>query len=183
MWPEQQPRGEARPHAYDLFDEGTQIGTLHWRARPRRAVGWYLTRLGKGPEPLFVDTAISDLSRDERSTAHDWDLHAELAAILSTALALDAAGRELHPERAQGTRRFRRGLAAARYEIHVTDVEPAILSRITPELHLDSVSNVTILAGELLEGGLEVAIQRIGLVGGRIVAVFRSDEVDEGPDS
>jgi len=35
----------------------------------------------------------------------------------------------------------------------------------------------------VLDGGLEVAIQRIGLVGGRIVAVFRSDEVDEGPDS
>ena len=86
----------------------------------------------------------------------------------------------IHPERAQGTRRFRRGLAAGRYEIHVTDVEPAILSRITPELHLDSVSNVTILAGELLEGGLEVAIQRIGLVGGRIVAVFRSDELEDG---
>jgi hypothetical protein len=179
MWPEQQPRGEARPHAYDLYDDGSQIGTLHWRARPRRAAGWYLTRSGGAPERLFVDTAIDELARDERSTAHDWDLHAELAAILSTALALDAAGRAIHPERAQGTRRFRRGLAAGRYEIHVTDVEPAILARIAPELHLDSVSNVTILAGQLLEGGLEVAIQRIGLVGGRIVAVFRSDEVDE----
>src|ERR1044072_8135237 len=176
MWPEQQPRGEARPHAYDLFDEGTQIGTLHWRARPRRAVGWYLTRSGKGPERLFVDTAIDELARDERSSDHDWDLHAELAAILSTALALDAARRELFPARAQGRRRVRRGLAAGRYEIHVTDVDAAVLARIAPELHLDAVSNVTILAGELLEGGLEVALARIGLVGGRIVAVFRSDE-------
>jgi hypothetical protein len=178
MWPERQTRGEPRPHAYDLYDDGSQIGTLHWRARPRRAVGWYLTRTGAAPERLFVDTAIDELSRDERSTAHDWDLHAELAAILSTALALDAAGRAIHPERAQGTRRFRRGLAAGRYEIHVTDVEPAILARMTPELHLDSVSNVTILAGELIEGGLEIAIQRISLVGGRIVAVFRNDEIE-----
>jgi hypothetical protein len=177
MWPERQPR-EARPHAYDLYDEGSHIGTLHWRARPRRAVGWYLTRTGAAPERMFVDTAIDEMSRDERSTAHDWELHAELAAILSTALALDAAGRAIHPERAQGTRRFRRGLAAGRYEIHVTDCEPAILARVAPELHLDSVSNVAILAGELLDGGLEVAIQRIGLVGGRIVAVFRSDETE-----
>ena len=179
MWPEQQPRGEARPHAYDLFDEGTQIGTLHWRARPRRAVGWYLTRSGKGPEPLFVDTAIRGFSPTSARRRTIGTCTPSWRAILSTALALDAAGRELHPERAQGTRRFRRGLAAGRYEIHVTDVEPAILSRITPRLHLDSVSNVTILAGELLDGGLEVAIQRIGLVGGRIVAVFRSDEVDD----
>jgi hypothetical protein len=181
MWPERQPRDEARPHAYDLYDEGSQIGTLLWRARPRRAVGWYLTLSGAPAVRLFVDTAIDELARDERSTAHDWDLHAELAAILSSALALDAAGRVVHPERAQGTRRFRRGLAAGRYEIHVTDVETAILARITPELHLDSVSNVTILAGELMQGGLEVAIQRIGLVGGRIVAVFHSDELED-PD-
>jgi hypothetical protein len=178
MWQERQPREEPRPHAYDLFDEGEQIGTLHWRERPRSAVGWYLTRRRGAPERLFVDAAIEELARDQRSTTHDWELHAELAAILSTALALDAAGRVLHPERAQGTRRFRRGLAAGRYEIHVTDVEPAILARVAPELHLDSVSNVTILAGELVEGGLEVAIQRISLVGGRIVAVFRSDELD-----
>jgi hypothetical protein len=178
MWPERQSHSEARPHAYDLYDEGSHIGTLHWRARPRRTVGWYLTRNGTRPERLFVDTAIDELARDERSTTHDWELHAELAAILSTALALDAAGRVLHPERAQGTRRFRRGLAPGRYEIHVTDVEPMILARVAPELHLDSVSNVAILAGELLEGGLELAMQRIGLVGGRIVAVFRNDEQD-----
>jgi hypothetical protein len=176
MWPEPQPTGDERPHAYDLFDEGTQIGTLLWRAHPRRSVGWYVWRSGRGPERLFVDTAIDELARDERSSAHDWDLHAELAAILSTALALDAAGRELFPDRAQGTRRFRRGLAAGRYEIHVTDVDPAMLARIVPELHLDAVSNVTILGGELLEGGLDVALARIALVGGRIVAVFRSDE-------
>jgi hypothetical protein len=178
MWPQRQSRGEPRPHAYDLYKEGSHVGTLHWRARPRRTAGWYLTLTGSATLRLFVDTAIDELARDERSTTHDWELHAELAAILSTALALDAAGRAINPETAQGTRRFRRGQAAGRYEIHVTDVEPMILARIAPELHLDSVSNVTILAGELLEGGLELAMSRIGLVGGRIVAVFRNDEPD-----
>src|SRR4051812_44756952 len=176
MWPEQNPRDEPRPHSYDLFDEGEPVATLHWLARPRRAVGWYMTRAGEAPARLFVDSAIEELARDERSTTHDWELHAELAAILSTALALDAACRVIHPARAQGTRRFRRGLAAGRYEIHITDVEPTILARVVPELHLDAVSNVAILAGELLEGGLELAMQRVGLVGGRIVAVFRNDE-------
>jgi hypothetical protein len=176
MWPEQQPRGEARPHAYDLYEEGEQVATLHWVARPRRAVGWYMTRLGEAPQRLFVDSAIEELARDERSSPHDWELHAELAAILSTALALDAAGRSLHPERERHTRRFGRPLAAGRYEIHVADVDTSILARAVPELHLHAVSNVAVLAGELLDGGLENAIQRVTLVGGRVVAVFRNDE-------
>jgi hypothetical protein len=176
MWPEPQQSDEARPHAYELYDEGEQVATLHWLARPRRAVGWYLTRTREAPARLFVDAAIEELARDERSSPHDWELHAELAAILSTALALDAAGRSLHPERERRTRRFGRGLAAGRYEIHVADVDTAVLARAVPELHLHAVSNVAVLAGELLDGGLEIAIQRVTLVGGRVVAVFRNDE-------
>ena len=176
MWPEQNPRSEPRPHSYDLFDEGEQVATLHWLARPRRAVGWYMTRAGEAPVRLFVDSAIEELARDERSSPHDWELHAELAAILSTALALDAAGRSLHPDRERKTRRFGRGLAGGRYEIHVADVDTAVLARAIPELHLHAVSNVSVLAGELLDGGLEIAIQRVALVGGRVVAVFRNDE-------
>jgi hypothetical protein len=176
MWPELQPRGEPRPHAYDLFEEGEQVATLHWLSRPRRAVGWYMTRTGETPQRLFVDSAIEDLARDERSSPHDWELHAELAAILSTALALDAAGRSLYPERERRTRRFGRSLAGGRYEIHVADVDTGVLARAVPELHLHAVSNVAVLAGELLDGGLELAIQRVNLVGGRVVAVFRNDE-------
>jgi hypothetical protein len=176
MWPEEQQSPEARPHAYELYDDGEQVATLRWVARPRRAVGWYMTRTADAPQRLFVDSAIEDLSRDERSSPHDWELHAELAAILSTALALDAAGRSLHPDRERRTRRFGRGLAAGRYEIHVADVDTAILARAVPELHLHAVSNVAVLAGDLLDGGLEVAIQRVALIGGRVVAVFRNDE-------
>jgi len=176
MWPEQNPRDEPRPHSYDLFDEGEPVATLHWLARPRRAVGWYMTRAGEAPARLFVDSAIEELARDERSSPHDWELHAELAAILSTALALDAAGRSIHPERERRTRRFGRGLAGGRYEIHVADVDTAVLARAVPELHLHAVSNVAVLAGDLLDGGLEIAIQRVALVGGRVVAVFRNDE-------
>jgi hypothetical protein len=176
MSAQHQPQGEARPHSYDLFEDGSRIGQLEWRQRPRTTLGWYLTE-GTGPgRRLFVDTAIDELARDTRSPAHDWDLHAELAAILSTALALDAAGRALYPSRLRPTRRFRRPLSAGRYEIHVTDVDPAILGRAVPELHLDAISNVVVLAGELVAGGLEVALQRVTLLGGRVVAVFNDDD-------
>jgi hypothetical protein len=176
---EHQPRREARPHAYDLFEDGALIARLEWRQRPRNALGWYVVRGVEPAQRLFVDTAIDELARDTRSPSHDWDLHAELAAILSTALALDAAGRALYPSRQRPTRRFRRPLSAGRYEIHVTDADPAILARAIPELHLESISNVAILAGELVAGGLELALQRISLLGGRVVAVFSSDDSDD----
>jgi hypothetical protein len=38
---------------------------------------------------------------------------------------------------------------------------------------------VAILAGELVAGGLELALQRISLLGGRVVAVFSSDDTDD----
>jgi hypothetical protein len=176
MSAEHHPRRETRPHAYDLFEDGARIARLEWRQRPRNALGWYLVEPDEPPRRLFVDTAIDELARDTRSPTHDWDLHAELAAILSTALAIDGAGRALYPSRLRPTRRFRRPLSTGRYEIHVTDVEPAILARAIPELHLDAVSNVAILAGELVAGGLEIALQRISLLGGRVVAVFSSDD-------
>jgi hypothetical protein len=176
MSAEHQSQGEAQPHAYGLFEDGSPIGQLEWRQRPRTALGWYLVEGSGAGRRLFVDTAIDELARDTRSPAHDWDLHAELAAILSTALALDAAGRAIYPSRLRPTRRFRRPLSAGRYEIHVTDVEPAILARAVPELHLDAISNVVVLAGELVAGGLEVALQRVTLLGGRVVAVFNDDD-------
>jgi len=175
MSAEQQPQGESRPHVYDLIEDGRRIAQLEWRPHPRNTLGWYLIEGSLPPRRLFVDTAIDELARDTRSPEHDWDLHAELAAILSTALALDAAGRVLYPSRLRPTRRFRRPISAGRYEIHVTDADPAILARAVPELHLHAVSNVAVLAGELVSGGLELALQRISLLGGRVVAVFSDD--------
>jgi hypothetical protein len=179
MSAEHQPHGEASPHLYDLLEDGRRIARLEWRNRPRSALGWYLTEGSAAARRLFVDSAIEELARDRRSPAHDWDLHAELAAILSTALALDAAGRSLYPSRTRPTRRFGRPLSAGRYEIHVTDADPAILARAVPELHLDAVSNVAVLAGELVSGGLEAALQRITLLGGRVVAIFSDDDRDD----
>jgi hypothetical protein len=183
MWPEHERRGQPRQqHGYEIYDEGRRVGRLEWRLRPRSIVGWYLTVDPRPPQRLRVDPAIDELARDRRAVEHDWDLHAELAAILSTALALDAAELFLHPERELPRGRFRRKPAFGSYEIHVTDVEPAILSRAVPELHLESVANVAVLGGELAGIGLETALRRIALLGGRVVAVFRMHPPEEEPE-
>jgi hypothetical protein len=174
MWPEHERRGKPRPqHAYEVHDDGHRVGRLEWRLRPRSVAGWYLTIDPRPPQRLKVDPAIDELARDKRSAAHDWELHAELAAILSTALALDAAELYLHPERELPRGRFRRKPTFGSYEIHIADLDPAILARAVPELHMDSVANVVILAGELAGIGLETALRRVALLGGRVVAVFR----------
>jgi hypothetical protein len=182
MWPEHERRGKPRPqHEYEVYDDGRRVGRLEWRPRPRSVAGWYLTVEPRPPHRLRVDPAIDELARDKRSSAHDWELHAELAAILSTAFALDAAELVLHPERELPRGRFRRKPTFGSYEIHVADVDPPILARAVPELHMESVANVVILAGQLAGIGLETALRRITLLGGRVVAVFRM-HTDEDPE-
>jgi hypothetical protein len=177
MWPEPERRGAPRPHAYDLFEDGRPIGRLEWRARPRREVGWYVIRPPRPGHRLTVDPSIDGLARDAASSDHDWDLNAELSAILSTALAVDAAERFLHPQAAHARQRFNR-LQTGPYEIHVTDIEPYVLAHAVPELPLTAVSDVRILEGELHEDALKGALRRIALLGGRVVAVFRTDPED-----
>ena len=153
------------------------MGRLEWRSRPRAAAGWYVTLPPRPPDRLNVDPAIDQLSRDRTSSDHDWDLNAELSAILSTAMAVDAADRLLHPRAEFPRRRFNR-LSSGPYEIHVTDIEPGVLAHAVPELPLSAVSDVRILEGELHDDALTCALRRIALLGGRVVAVFRSE-----PDS
>ncbi|MET0815905.1 MAG: hypothetical protein ABWZ67_00045 [Solirubrobacteraceae bacterium] len=126
---------------------------------------------------LQVDPSIEGLARDAASPDHDWDLNAELSAILCTALAVDAAERFLHPQAANARHRFNR-LQTGPYEIHVTDIDPNVLAHAVPELPLTAVSDVRILEGELHEDVLKGALRRIALLGGRVVAVFRTDPED-----
>ena len=153
------------------------MGRLEWRSRPRTAVGWYLTLPPRPADRLCVDPAIEKLAGDRTSSAHDWNLSAELSAILSTALAVDAADRLLHPRAEFPRRRFNR-LSSGPFEIHVADIEPTVLAHAVPELPLTAVSDVRILAGVLHEDALTIALRRIALLGGRVVAVFRGE-----PDS
>ena len=146
--------------------------------RPRRDAGWYLLLDGVPTRRLKVDPAVEDLARDTVSADHDWYLYAELSAILSTTLALDAAEAVLHPRPEVERRRFHSRLDAGHYEIHVADLEPVILAHTVPELQLSSVSNVNVLEGDLYAPALQAALRRITLLGGRIVAVFHSGAED-----
>ena len=177
MWPDPEPKDRARPHTYELYDDSRPVGRLEWRARPRSEAGWYVVLPPRPADRISVDPSIDALARDIRSSDHEWELNAELSAILSTAMAVDAADRFLHPRAEPSRRRFNR-LSAAPYEIHVTGIETTVLAHAVPELPLTAVSDVRILEGELHEDALTSALRRITLLGGRVVAVFRSE-----PDS
>jgi hypothetical protein len=173
--PADEPHGAPRPHHYELHDHDQAIGRLEWRRHPRREAGWYLVGPSDAAQRLDVDPAIDELAADEHSDAHDWELSAELAAILSTALALDAAERTLHPRTETRRGRFRRLSTARRYEIYVAGLDPALLARAVPELPLTAVSDASVLEGRLLPDGFATVVRRIELLGGRIVAVFGDD--------
>ena len=177
VWPDPEPLDLVPPHAYELFEDSRPVGRLEWRARPRTDAGWYVTLPSRPPDRLSVDPAIDQLARDIKSSDSDWELSAELSAILSTGMAIDAADRLLHPRAELPRRRFNR-LASGPYEIHVTDIEPTVLAHAVPELPLTAASDVRILTGELHEDALTLALRRIALLGGRVVAVLRGE-----PDS
>jgi hypothetical protein len=182
MPPAHEPQGAPRPHRYDLHDHDHAIGRLEWRPLPRRTAGWYLMRPPGPAQRLSVDPAIDELAGDERSPEHDWELNAELAAILSTALALDAAEQVLHPRDEPIRGRFRRLSTVRRYEIYVSGLEPSLLAHTVPELPLTSVADTCILEGELLPEGFAAVVRRVELLGGTIVAVF-GDEGESGSES
>jgi hypothetical protein len=156
-------------HTYPLFAGGRAVGRLAWRAEPRREAGWHLTYDGE-TRRLLVDTAIDDL-RTSVDDEHAWAVHAEVAAILSTALALDAAERAIHERPRHHTRRFQR-LERTPYEIYLRDVEPAVVSRAVPELSLASVSDVIVLEGPLTAAALTTILRRLKLLGGAVVEVI-----------
>ena len=177
VWPDPEPRDLVPPHAYELFEDSRAVGRLEWRSHPRADAGWYVTLPPRPPDRLSVDAAIDQLARDIKSSDSDWELSAELSAILSTAMAIDAADRLLHPHAELPHRRFNR-LSSGPYEIHVTDIEPNVLAHAVPELPLTAAADVRILTGELHEDALTMALRRIALLGGRVVAVLRGE-----PDS
>jgi hypothetical protein len=168
-----------RRHVYDLFSAGHLVGRLVWRTQPRAATGWYFAPRSGPAERLAVDPLIDDLARDTRPDAHTWEVDAALAATLSTALALDAAERRVHRRPARTTGRFRRLTGRARVELYLTGVEPRTLRYAVPELALEAVADVTVLAGSLLPGDLEAITRRLALLGGRVLATFGDDTAAE----
>src|SRR5919202_1732276 len=100
------PEASSTGHRYALYEAGQVVGQLEWRSSPRALTGWYLRR-GAGIVRAHTDPGRDELAAD-RSEERAWQLHAEVAAILSTAIALDAAARALHPQPQRPRGRFRR---------------------------------------------------------------------------
>jgi hypothetical protein len=166
-----EPAPAPEEHRYRLFDDGRALGWLVWRPHPRQSAGWYLAPDGGTPRRLKVDAGIDELAADGRSDEHAWRLHAEVAAILSTALALDAAERALHDRPPRRFGRFGR-VERARYEIYVKDVSPRVLGRAVPEMAISFVSDVVALEGDLPGDAVPVILRRLSLLGGTVVEVM-----------
>jgi hypothetical protein len=160
-------------HRYPLFADKRGIGWLVWRTLPRQSAGWFLVLDGRGPEKLGVDAAIDELA-SHASDGHAWELHAEVAAILSTALALDAAERIVNGRPERRSLRFQR-LERTHCEIRVRDVAEMVLFRAVPEMSVRSVSDVVALDGELSGDAVLTVVRRLELLGGTISEVLRRD--------
>lgn len=169
-------RREARDHSFALFQSGRRVGRLEWRTDPRTEAGWYLVLAHGAPERLSVDAAIDELASDTTTAAEQWALNAEVAAILSTPLALDTAERQLHRRPDRRTGRFRRLHSAARYDIYVSSLDVDTLAHAIPELAVESVADVSVLSGVLLPGAFETVARRVALLGGQVLTVLRDDD-------
>jgi hypothetical protein len=165
-----EPAEGSEEHSYPLFSDGRAVGRLVWRAQPRHSAGWFLVPEDGTPRKLSVDAAIDDLAA-QVGDAHAWALHGEVAAILSTALALDAAERALHERPPRRFGRFGR-VERARYEIYVKDVSPRVLGRAVPEMAISFVSDVVALEGDLPGDAIPVILRRLSLLGGTVVEVI-----------
>jgi hypothetical protein len=172
---EPQPR-DAPDHSFELYQGGRRVGRLEWRTDPRTAVGWYLILAHDAPERLSVDATIDELAAATTTSPDQWALNAELAALLSVPLALDAAERRLHRRPSRGTGRFRRLRSAARYEIYVSSLDAGTLAHAIPELAVESVADVCVLSGVLMPGAFETIARRVALLGGRVLTVLRDSD-------
>ena len=177
VWPDPESRDLVPPHAYELFEDSRAVGRLEWRSHPRAAAGWYVTLPPRPPDRLNVDPAIDQLARDIKLVRQR--LGAERRAL----------GDPLHRD---GDRRRGPPSAPAR-RAPAPPLQPTLVrplrdprdghraDRARPcgtRAAADAASDVRILAGELHEDALTMALRRIALLGGRVVAVLRGE-----PDS
>src|SRR3954453_3866972 len=162
---------------YELRRGGRLIGSLEWHATSRAATGWYLRR-GAGPaRRLVVDAGVDELARDALSDDDGWQERAELAQTLSTPLALDAADRALRGGLPPSPSR---PLAPGAYELHVSGLDPATLAVACPALIAVAAGDTSVLRGLFQHDEMCVAVRRVNLLGGRVLAIFRSDRRPTG---
>lgn len=130
------------------------MATLQWRA------GWYL-RVGLGDwRRLPVDEGLDEDDADD------------LLADLSIAFALDAAGQFLRGPPGPRTQPLRHG----RYELHVAGLAPDLTPLAFPEAIAVTAGDVTVLGGTFDDLAMTRVARRIGLLGGRLLALFHADD-------
>jgi hypothetical protein len=93
---------------------------------------------------------------------------ADIAVLLTTALALDEAGRVLRGPLPPTPQPAPTGL----YELHVADFDGLDLGIVFPEAASFRAGDVTILTGQFDDAGLALVARRTLLVGGRVVGLF-----------
>jgi hypothetical protein len=157
----------AEAHDYDLYVAEEVVGRLRWRARSPRLTGWYLTA-GAAPERrLAVDPALDRLTETPAARS-ELAARADIAVLLTTALALDEAGRVLRGPLPPTPQPAPTGL----YELHVADFDWLDLGIVFPEAASFRAGDATILTGQFDDAGLALVARRTLLVGGRVVGVF-----------
>lgn len=110
--------------------------------------------------------------RRPRSAASRRAAAADLAASLSTALALDAAANLLRGPPATPPRPLRR----AGYEVHAAGLAFDVVPIAFPEAITTRAGDTSVLAGHFDDRGLTVLTRRITVLGGHLLAIFPAEE-------
>jgi hypothetical protein len=152
-----------------LHRGGRAIARLEWRAGPRRPPGWYLRRAGRPARRLAVDAALEARVDDARCDQQSWHERAELAAILSTPLALDAADRALRGGLPPAPSR---PLEPGVYELHVIGLDAVTLAICCPSLSVSAAGDTSVLGGVLDDDAMRTVMRRVNLLGARVLAIF-----------
>jgi len=142
------------------------VARLCWRTGPSRPAGWYLSQQRGGWQRLAVDAGL-DAGLGRAARRPGGEQAADLAAWLSTALALDAAADLLRGPPARPPRPLRRGS----YEVHAAGLPFDVVPIAFPEAITTRAGETTVLAGHFDDRGLTVLTRRIAILGGDVLAI------------
>lgn len=163
-------------NTYTLYVRADIVARLRWRTGPRGAAGWYLCQRRGGWRRLSVDPNL-DAAVGLAARRPGYQQAAELAASLSTALALDTATNLLRGPPATPPRPLRRG----GYEVHAAGLAFELVPIAFPEAITARAGDTTVLTGHFDDRGLTVLTRRITTLGGRVLAIFPAEQPHAPP--
>jgi len=158
-------------NTYALHLRGEMVARLRWHTGPGRPAGWYLWQRCGGWRRLTVDAGL-DAGLGHAARCPAWQQAADLAASLSTALALDAAANLLQGPPATPPRPLPRGS----YEVHAAGLAFDVVPIAFPEAITTRAGDTSMLAGHFDDRGLSVLTRRIAILGGHVLAIFPAEQ-------